>query len=87
MVKNNWRKYTAKITSITHKIFKQDSRSDTNRRHNKYKKKCTLAHQGSTYDNKAPREENITLKGARLGLTANYIGKWWTPEENGSVRK
>ena len=39
------------------------------------KKKCTLAHQGSADDNKAPREENITLKGARIGLTANYIEK------------
>ena len=54
---------------------------------NTKQEKCTLAHQCSIDDNKASREESITLKGARIGLTANYIGKWWTPEENGNVRK
>lgn len=42
---------------------------------NTKQEKCTLAHQCSIDDNKASREENTTLKGARIGLTANYIGK------------
>lgn len=44
-----------------------------------------LSTSGFNWYNKASREENITLKEARVRLTANYIEKWWTPEENGSA--